>query len=427
MSLDEVKESITAKGRERGFVTSEDLLEAVPVDDFTPEQVEEFLTQIQEHLSAESIEVIEVPGEDTDPATNVRIEVDLLKAPTNDPVRMYLKEIGKVPLLNAAQEVDLARRIEAGEFSTALQQTIEGEEKPDPKRLKHVVEKVWEIRDHQLTAFGKVEGIGREKISKSYRPKTDEEMINWLHRVERDGQLAKKKLIEANLRLVVSIAKRYVGRGMLFLDLIQEGNLGLIRAVEKFDHSKGFKFSTYATWWIRQAITRAIADQARTIRIPVHMVETINKLVRVQRQLLQDLGREPTPDEIGKVMGIGADKVREIQKVSQEPVSLETPIGEEEDSHLGDFIEDSDAVVPVDAASFILLQEQLESVLHTLSEREKKVIQLRFGLVDGHPRTLEEVGREFGVTRERIRQIESKTLSKLRHPSRSQKLRDYLE
>jgi len=427
MSLDEVKETIAAKGRERGFVTSEDLLEAVPVDEFTPEQVEEFLTQIQERLSAESIEVIEVPGEDADPATNVRIEVDLLKAPTNDPVRMYLKEIGKVPLLNAAQEVDLARRIEAGEFSTALQRTIETEAKPDPKRLRHVVEKVWQVREHQLTAFGKVEGIGREKIAKSFRPKTDGEMEEWLHRVERDGQLAKKKLIEANLRLVVSIAKRYVGRGMLFLDLIQEGNLGLIRAVEKFDYSKGYKFSTYATWWIRQAITRAIADQARTIRIPVHMVETINKLVRVQRQLLQDLGREPTPNEIGKVMGIPAERVREIQKVSQEPVSLETPIGEEEDSHLGDFIEDSDAVVPVDAASFILLQEQLESVLHTLSEREKKVIQLRFGLIDGHPRTLEEVGREFGVTRERIRQIESKTLSKLRHPSRSQKLRDYLE
>jgi RNA polymerase primary sigma factor len=428
VSMDEVKEAITARGRERGFVTSEDLLEAVPVEDFTPEQVEDFLTQVQDHLTTEGIEIIEVPGEETDPATNIRIEVDLLKAPTNDPVRMYLKEIGKVPLLNAAQEVDLARRIEAGEFSTALQgETEEEGAKPDPKQLRTVVERVWEIRDHQLTAFGRVEGIGRDRISKSYRPKTDEELEDWLHRVERDGQLAKKKLIEANLRLVVSIAKRYVGRGMLFLDLIQEGNLGLIRAVEKFDYDKGFKFSTYATWWIRQAITRAIADQARTIRIPVHMVETINKLVRVQRQLLQDLGREPTPEEIGKVMGIGAEKVREIQKVSQEPVSLETPIGEEEDSHLGDFIEDADAVVPVDAASFILLQEQLESVLHTLSEREKKVIQLRFGLVDGHPRTLEEVGREFGVTRERIRQIESKTLSKLRHPSRSQKLRDYLE
>jgi RNA polymerase primary sigma factor len=340
---------------------------------------------------------------------------------------MYLKEIGKVPLLNAPREVDLARRIEAGELSTDLLTRLRDDQKLETKSLKFCVRKVWEIRDHQIAELGKVEGIGRERITKSYRPETDAETEEWLLRVERDGQLAKRKLVEANLRLVVSIAKRYVGRGMQFLDLIQEGNLGLIRAVEKFDYAKGFKFSTYATWWIRQAITRAIADQARTIRIPVHMVETINKLVRTQRQLLQDLGREPTPEEIGDVMDISAEKVREIQKVSQEPVSLETPIGEEEDSHLGDFIEDSEAVVPADAASFILLQEQLESVLHTLSEREKKVIQLRFGLEDGNPRTLEDVGREFGVTRERIRQIESKTLSKLRHPSRSQKLRDYLE
>ena len=427
--LDEVKEQLVVRGRERGFVTSEDLVEALALDDLTPEQLEEVLTQIQDHLNAESIEVIEVPGDDTDVVSQIRIEVDALKAPTNDPVRMYLKEIGKVPLLNAAQEEDLARRIEAGEFSTELRTQHTDDGKVDPKLFRHCTQKVWEIWNHQIAAFGKVEGIGRDPAAqrKAYRPKDDVLLSDYLLRVERDGQLAKRKLIEANLRLVVSIAKRYVGRGMLFLDLIQEGNLGLIRAVEKFDYSKGFKFSTYATWWIRQAITRAIADQARTIRIPVHMVETINKLVRVQRQLLQDLGREPTPEEIGKVMGIGPDKVREIQKVSQEPVSLETPIGEEEDSHLGDFIEDSEAVVPVDAASFILLQEQLGSVLHTLSEREKKVIELRFGLADGHPRTLEEVGREFGVTRERIRQIESKTLSKLRHPSRSQKLRDYLE
>ena len=273
----------------------------------------------------------------------------------DDPVRMYLKEIGKVPLLTAEEEIDIAQRMEKGD------------------------------------------------------------------------EAAKQKLTEANLRLVVSIAKRYVGRGMLFLDLIQEGNLGLIRAVEKFDYTKGFKFSTYATWWIRQAITRAIADQARTIRIPVHMVETINKLVRIQRQLLQELGREPTPEEIGEEMGLTAERVREIQKISQEPVSLETPIGEEEDSQLGDFIEDDAAVVPPDAASFSMLQEQLAKVLEGLAERERKVISLRFGLEDGHPRTLEEVGREFGVTRERIRQIESKTLAKLRHPSRSSKLKDYLE
>jgi RNA polymerase primary sigma factor len=426
--LEEAKELIVTRARERGFVTSEDLVDGLPVDDISPEQVEDFLTQIEEHLREQGIEVIEVPGEeDGDGPTTLPRDDELLKAPTNDPVRMYLKEIGKVPLLTAAQEVDFAMRIEAGEMATDLCHHIDDTGRVDQKHLVQVVEFVPRIRGHQVEKFGRVDGIGRETIAKSWRPKSREQTDDFLRRVERDGQLAKKKLIEANLRLVVSIAKRYVGRGMLFLDLIQEGNLGLIRAVEKFDYSKGFKFSTYATWWIRQAITRAIADQARTIRIPVHMVETINKLVRIQRQLLQDLGREPLPDEIGRQMGIGPEKVREILKVSQEPVSLETPIGEEEDSHLGDFIEDSEAVVPIDAASFILLQEQLESVLHTLSEREKKVIQLRFGLVDGHPRTLEEVGREFGVTRERIRQIESKTLSKLRHPSRSQKLRDYLE
>ena len=305
---------------------------------------------------------------------------------TGDPVRMYLKEIGKVDLLTAADEVDLAMKIEAG-----------------------------------LEAGNKLEAAENGEVEL-----TRAEMRR-LSRVEQVGLEAKQALISANLRLVVSIAKRYVGRGMLFLDLIQEGNLGLIRAVEKFDYEKGFKFSTYATWWIRQAITRAIADQARTIRIPVHMVETINKLVRVQRQLLQDLGRDPTPEEIGAEMDMSAERVREIQKISQEPVSLETPIGEEEDSQLGDFIEDSQAVVPPDAASFSMLQEQLTQVLDGLADRERKVIELRFGLVDGHPRTLEEVGREFGVTRERIRQIESKTLAKLRHPSRSSKLKDYIE
>ena len=305
---------------------------------------------------------------------------------TGDPVRMYLKEIGKVPLLTAAEEIDLAMKIEAG---VAAGEQLE---KADAGEI--------ELERRDLRRLTRIEEVGFD---------------------------AKQQLIEANLRLVVSIAKRYVGRGMLFLDLIQEGNLGLIRAVEKFDYRKGFKFSTYATWWIRQAITRAIADQARTIRIPVHMVETINKLVRIQRQLLQELGREPTPKEIGDVMGLPEERVREIQKISQEPVSLETPIGEEEDSQLGDFIEDDAAVVPPDAASFSMLQEQLGKVLDGLAERERKVISLRFGLEDGHPRTLEEVGREFGVTRERIRQIESKTLAKLRHPSRSSKLKDYLE
>lgn len=378
--LDEVR-VLLARGKERGFITGEEVIEALAPIELSADQID----NVYQVLADAGVDIIE-GVEDLDPPALIREarqerEEDLGKAPTNDPVRMYLKEIGRVPLLTAEQEVSLAKAIEAGEAAT------------------------FEIR------------------AKTTSPAR----LGELERIERQGQYAKKKLIEANLRLVVSIAKRYVGRGMLFLDLIQEGNLGLIRAVEKFDYTKGYKFSTYATWWIRQAITRAIADQARTIRIPVHMVETINKLIRIQRQLLQDLGREPTPEEIGREMEFPAEKVREILKVSQEPVSLETPIGEEEDSHLGDFIEDSDAVVPVDAASFILLQEQLESVLHTLSEREKRVIQLRFGLVDGHSRTLEEVGREFGVTRERIRQIESKTLSKLRHPSRSQKLRDYLD
>jgi len=343
---------------------------------------------------------------------------------------MYLKEIGRVPLLTAAQEVDLAMRIEAGELSTEFITSLDGlPAKVDQKRFRRVVESVVKTREYQLDPAKRLrnEGIGSEKTSRSYRPKTREELLDFCRRVERDGQLAKKRLIEANLRLVVSIAKRYTGHGMLFLDLIQEGNLGLIRGVEKFEYSRGYKFSTYATWWIRQAVTRALADQSRTIRIPVHMVEQIHKLARAQRELAQEKGREPAPEEIGHLMGLTAERVQEILKVSQEPVSLETPMGKEEDSLLGDFIEDAEAVVPIDAASFVLLQEHLDSVLHTLSERERRILLLRFGFLDGHPRTLEEVGREFGVTRERIRQIESKTLSKLRHPSRSQRLRDYLE
>jgi RNA polymerase primary sigma factor len=372
-------------------VTNADLAERLSVPDLTPDKED----AVYKHLLQLGVEIIEdevLPEEEEEEIEDAdevrrreRREIDEapLKAPTNDPVRMYLKEIGKVALLTAQEEVDLAKRIEAGVLAT--------------ERLEN----------------------GAERPTES--------QIRELRRLQRDGHRAKRHLVEANLRLVVSIAKRYVGRGMAFLDLIQEGNLGLIRAVEKFDYAKGFKFSTYATWWIRQAITRAIADQARTIRIPVHMVETINKLVRIQRQLLQDLGREPTADEIARQMELPPEKVREIQKISQEPVSLYTPVGEEEDSHLGDFIEDAEAAVPLEKASFRLLQEQLETVLHTLSGREKEVIRLRFGLVDGQPRTLEEVGKKFGVTRERIRQIESKTLSKLRHPSRSQKLRDYLE
>ena len=380
---------LLAKGKEKGSLSYEEIMDSLATTELSPEQIDDIYEQISamgiklvhdttsdlddlDNLDMdETVEIVLLDTEDIDLSVSAMEDdlrpeeveeevIDLdLSVPEgvgiDDPVRMYLKEIGRVPLLTAEEEIELAKRMEQG----------------------------------------------------------DEE--------------AKKKLAEANLRLVVSIAKRYVGRGMLFLDLIQEGNLGLIKAVEKFDYGKGFKFSTYATWWIRQAITRAIADQARTIRIPVHMVETINKLIRVSRQLLQELGRDPTPEEIAAAMEIPVERVREIQKVAQEPVSLETPIGEEEDSHLGDFIEDEDAPAPAEAASYILLKEQLESVLDTLTPREEKVLRLRFGLDDGRSRTLEEVGQEFGVTRERIRQIEAKALRKLRHPSRSRKLKDYLD
>lgn len=357
-----------------------------------------------DYLEQNGIDVLKISNDDDvdddiilDEEDEVEVEKIDLSVPegvsVEDPVRMYLKEIGKVPLLSADEEIELAQNMEDGAVA---------------------IEKINVLK-------GRLDGASEEE-------KTEiKEEIKTLQRDVDKGADAKKRLAEANLRLVVSIAKRYVGRGMLFLDLIQEGNLGLIKAVEKFDYKKGYKFSTYATWWIRQAITRAIADQARTIRIPVHMVETINKLIRVSRQLLQELGREPSPEEIAKEMSMPVDRVREILKISQEPVSLETPIGEEEDSHLGDFIKDDNVPVPADAAAFTLLKEQLEEVLGTLTEREQKVLTLRFGLEDGRARTLEEVGKEFNVTRERIRQIEAKALRKLRHPSRSRKLKDYLE
>ena len=358
----ELVDKLLHKGKKHGGVlTYGEIMDALQSEDLTPDEIDD----MYEVFSNKGIDIVDEVSDENLPEiggidVNVQEEIDIdLSIPEgisiDDPVRMYLKEIGRVPLLTAEEEISLAKRMEKG----------------------------------------------------------DDE--------------AKRRLAEANLRLVVSIAKRYVGRGMLFLDLIQEGNLGLIKAVEKFDYNKGYKFSTYATWWIRQAITRAIADQARTIRIPVHMVETINKLIRVSRQLLQELGREPAPEEIAKEMDISVERVREIMKIAQEPVSLETPIGEEEDSHLGDFIEDQDAPAPAEAASFMLLKEQLEDVLQTLTPREEKVLRLRFGLDDGRARTLEEVGQNFGVTRERIRQIEAKALRKLRHPSRSKKLKDFLE
>jgi RNA polymerase primary sigma factor len=349
-------EELIVKGKEQGYLTPDDVLDTFPdIETDNPDHIIRIFAAFKE-MGIEVADSTEELGKDDEGEDELQLELEMMDSVSlDDPVRMYLKEIGRVSLLTAADEVDLAKRIESGE------------------------------------------------------------------------DRAKQQLTEANLRLVVSIAKKYIGRGMSFLDLIQEGNMGLIRAVEKFDYHKGYKFSTYATWWIRQAITRAIADQARTIRIPVHMVETINKLVRVQRRLLQELGREPSDEEVAEEMGITPDKVREIVKVSQDPVSLETPIGEEEDSHLGDFVEDTQAVAPSDAASLTMLHNEVEDILDTLTPRERRVLQLRFGLIDGHQRTLEEVGKRFGVTRERIRQIEAKALRKLRHPSRSKKLRDYLE
>jgi RNA polymerase primary sigma factor len=367
-------QALVALGRKVGQLTIDDVTSAMLTGDLPAEALDAVL----QALAGAGVTVVDPQDDDPASATD---DSPAQAGPTSDPVRLYLKEIGKVPLLTAELEVELAKAVEAGLFAA--------------EKLLQAGLSQAERRDLEL--------------------------------VQLQGVIAKRHLVEANLRLVVSIAKRYVGRGMLFLDLIQEGNLGLIRAVEKFDYTKGFKFSTYATWWIRQAITRAIADQARTIRIPVHMVETINKVVRLQRQMLQDLGREPTPEELAEQLDLSPGKVRDILKLAQEPVSLDTPIGETDDSHLGDFIEDSDAVVPGEAASFLMLKEQLASVLHELGDREKKVIELRYGLTDGRARTLEEVGQEFGVTRERIRQIESKTLLKLRHPSRAAKLRDYLD
>ena len=378
------------QGKAKGTMTYDEIITKLSTTDIDPDQFDTVL----ETLEAMGVEVIRdansAEGPQTPEAAPEIDDIDLSMPEgisIDDPVRMYLKEIGKVPLLSADEEINIAMRMEKGDEAK-------------------------QMLESGVNADGK--------------PLTNEEKKQCQSAID-DGTQAKRLLAEANLRLVVSIAKRYVGRGMLFLDLIQEGNLGLIKAVEKFDYRKGYKFSTYATWWIRQAITRAIADQARTIRIPVHMVETINKLIRVSRQLLQEYGREPTPEEIAKAMGISEAKVREIIKIAQEPVSLETPIGEEEDSHLGDFIPDDDAPAPAEAASHALMREQLWDVLNTLTPREQKVLRLRFGLDDGNQRTLEEVGREFKVTRERIRQIEAKALRKLRHPSRSKKLKDYLE
>ena len=383
-----------ARGKKRGRLDSSEMMEVldeIELDSDQMEKIYDSLESLSIEIGSEEDLLPEMPDDMDPPLDEIAdLEEEELVDPNtlvdsfaiDDPVRMYLKEIGKVPLLSPEEEIELAQKMSAG-------------------------------------------NLAQEQLDESEGSFTDEDVAQ-MKVLIKDGEKAKQKLAEANLRLVVSIAKRYVGRGMLFLDLIQEGNLGLIKAVEKFDYTKGYKFSTYATWWIRQAITRAIADQARTIRIPVHMVETINKVIRVSRQLLQELGHDPSPEEIAEEMSMPVDKVREILKIAQEPVSLETPIGEEEDSHLGDFIPDEGASEPSEAASFTLLKEQLVDVLSTLTPREEKVLKLRFGIEDGRTRTLEEVGKEFNVTRERIRQIEAKALRKLRHPSRSKKLKDFL-
>ena len=419
-------DELIERNKDKGVMTYKEVMDTFENVDLTSEKIE----SIYDRFEAASIDVVE------DIDINEGLDIDLGEAETDqtqvssdtpsdaiaidDPVRMYLKEIGRVPLLSGNEEVEIATRMANGKpAEVAILNFVKaqtGEEFEDFKTaIVHLAEK-------KLGTSFKDYTQAVDALSE-----TDAAIDPAMLELAEDGQYAKSQLAEANLRLVVSVAKRYVGRGMLFLDLIQEGNLGLIKAVEKFDYRKGYKFSTYATWWIRQAITRAIADQARTIRIPVHMVETINKLVRVNRQLLQELGREPRPEEISKEMGISEDKVREIIKIAQEPVSLETPIGEEEDSHLGDFIADDEAPAPESIASTSMLQSHLEEVLRTLTPREEKVLRLRFGLDDGKTRTLEDVGKEFNVTRERIRQIEAKALRKLRHPSRSKRLKDFLD
>jgi RNA polymerase primary sigma factor len=430
----EATDAISAKGRERGFVTSDDVLGGLPDVQLAPEQIEEFLAHVEQVLRDEGIEIIELKGDDADQDLETgqarpRQRNDLLKAPAFDPVRMYLKEIGRVPLLTAAQEVDLAMRIEAGALAVELLAAVAVSGRLDRRGFQAVVNAVIRIREHQLDPAKclRFEGIGRNTLRRGHTPRGRTEAVDLLRRVERDARVAKRRLIEANLRLVVSIAKHYSPYGITFLDLTQEGNMGLIRAVEKFDYTRGYKFSTYATWWIRQAISRAIADQSRVIRIPVHITEQINKLGRAQRELTQMLRREPTAEELGRRIGVSTDRVLEVRSMTRDPLSLETPVGEEDDARLGEFIEDQGAIAPLEAASFGMMQDEIVSVLETLSARERRVVELRFGLLDGQPRTLEEVGREFGITRERIRQIESKTLSKLRHPSRAQRLRGYLE